>query len=92
MIACRSTGAPSSGPRSGSGAPPPGLSGEAPTKTIKTYPTRIEAEIARTALDAAGIPCLIVGVDVSMEGGAAGVQLRVPEDQVELAIEILGES
>jgi hypothetical protein len=61
-------------------------------KTIKTYPTRVEAEIAKSALDAAGIPCFIAGVGVSMEGGMAGVQLQVADDQVESALEVLGDS
>ena len=54
-------------------------------KTIKTYPTRIEADLARIALDAAGVPSVVVGIGVGMEGGAAGVQLCVEDDRVELA-------
>ena len=60
--------------------------------TIKTYPTPFEAEQARIALGAAGIECLVVGVGVSMEGGMAGVQLQVPADQVDKALEILRDS
>ena len=37
-------------------------------KTIKTYPTRAEADLARIALDAAGVPCVVVGIGVGMEG------------------------
>ena len=61
-------------------------------KTIKTYSTRIEAEVAKIALDGAGIPCLVVGIGTAMEGGASGVQLVVPEDQVDVAMEILEKS
>ena len=58
-------------------------------KAIKTYPTRMEADLAKIALDAAGVPAVVVGIDVGMEGGAAGVQLLVPDDQVEAALRVL---
>ena len=58
-------------------------------KTIKTYPTRVEADLARIALEAAGVPSTVVGIGVSMEGGAAGVQLLVPDDHVEAALRVL---
>ena len=57
--------------------------------TVKTYATRTEAEIAKIALDAAGVPSIIIGVDVGMEGGIAGVKLQVPDDYVASATEIL---
>ena len=60
-------------------------------KAIKTYPSRVEADLARIALDAAGVPSIVVGIGVGMEGGMAGVQLLVPDDQVEAALEILEE-
>ncbi len=60
-------------------------------KAIKTYPSRVEADLARIALDAAGVPSVVVGIGVGMEGGMGGVQLLVPEDQVETALEILQE-
>ena len=50
-------------------------------KTIKTYPTTIEADVARIALDSAGIPALVAGVAAGMEGGLEGVKLLVPDDQ-----------
>jgi len=58
-------------------------------KAIKTYSSRLEADLAKIALDAAGVPSVIVGVDVAMEGGAAGVQLLVPDEYVEAALKIL---
>ena len=61
-------------------------------KAIKTYPTSIEADLARIALDAAGIPSVAVGVGVGMEGGEAGVQLLVSDDHVEAALTVLGNS
>jgi hypothetical protein len=61
-------------------------------KTIKTYSTRIEADVARIALDAAGVPSVVVGVGVGMEGGAAGVQLLVEDDRVEAALKVLGDA
>jgi hypothetical protein len=57
--------------------------------TVKTYPTRLEADLARIALEAAGIPSVVVGVGLGMEGGAAGVQLLVPDDRVEAALKVL---
>ncbi len=59
-------------------------------KAIKYYPTTVEADIARIELDAAEIPAIVVGTGVTMEGGLAGVQLLVPDDQVEAALKVLG--
>jgi len=50
------------------------------------------AERFRTALDGAGIPSVVVGVDVGMEGGAAGVQLLVADDLFDRAKKVLGVS
>jgi hypothetical protein len=61
-------------------------------KAIKTYPTSVEADLAKIALDAAGIPSVVVGVSLGMEGGGAGVQLLVPDDRVEAALTVLGDS
>lgn len=58
-------------------------------KAIKRYPTRVEADLARIALDAAGIPAVVVGIGVGMEGGMDGVQLLVPEDQIDAALAVL---
>ena len=61
-------------------------------KAIKTYPTSVEADLAKITLDAAGIPSVVVGVSLGMEGGGAGVQLLVPDDRVEAALTLLGDS
>jgi len=61
-------------------------------KAIKTYPTSVEADLAKIPLDAAGIPSVVVGVSLGMEGGGAGVQLLVPDDRVEAALTLLGDS
>ena len=61
-------------------------------KTVKTYPTSIEADLAMIALEGAGIPSVVVGIGVGMEGGDAGVQLLVPDDRVEAALTVLGNS
>jgi len=61
-------------------------------KTVKSYPTNVEADLARIALDAAGIPAFVVGIGLGMEGGGAGVQLLVPDDRVEAALTVLGDS
>lgn len=61
-------------------------------KSIKSYPTTVEADIARMSLEAAGVPSVVVGIGVGMEGGAAGVQLLVPEDRIEEALAVLGDT
>lgn len=61
-------------------------------KSIRTYPTRLEADLARIALEAADVPSVVVGIGVGMEGGAAGVQLLVPDDRVEAALQVLADA
>jgi hypothetical protein len=61
-------------------------------KSIKNYPTRVEADLARITLEAADVPSVVVGIGVGMEGGAAGVQLLVPEDRIAEALQVLGDS
>jgi hypothetical protein len=61
-------------------------------KAIKSYSTRLEADLAKLELDAAGIPAVVVGISIGMEGGAAGVQLLVPEDYVAEALQVLEQS
>jgi hypothetical protein len=58
-------------------------------EVIKTYPTRVEADLDRIALEAAGIPSVVVGIGAAMEGGIAGVRLLVPRDEIERAREVL---
>ena len=59
---------------------------------IKTYGTRLEADLARIRLSAARIPATIVGIGVGMEGGAEGVRLLVPDEKVDEALEVLRDS
>ncbi|MBV6416760.1 MAG: hypothetical protein CMLOHMNK_01375 [Steroidobacteraceae bacterium] len=59
-------------------------------KAIKSYPTRVEADLARMELDVAGVPSIVVGVGVGMEGGMDGVQLLVPEERIDDALAVLG--
>jgi len=61
-------------------------------KVIKTYSARVEADVAKIALDAAGVPAVVVGVGLAMEGGAAGVRLLVPDECVEAALKVLEHS
>jgi hypothetical protein len=63
-----------------------------PMKPIKSYQTTLEADIARMALEAAGVPSVVVGIGVGMEGGTAGVQLLVPDDRIEEALTVLGDT
>jgi hypothetical protein len=58
---------------------------------VKTYGTRLEADLASILLRAEGIVAAVVGVGLAMEGGAEGVRLLVPADQVEAALEILAD-
>jgi Putative prokaryotic signal transducing protein len=59
-------------------------------EAIRSYSTRLEADLARIALEGADIPATVVGVDVAF-GGIGGVQLLVPEDRVEAAEKVLKE-
>jgi hypothetical protein len=52
---------------------------------IKTFNTRVEAELARIALSAEGIQATVVGLDVAFEGGAEGVRLLVADEQADAA-------
>jgi hypothetical protein len=61
-------------------------------KTIKTYPTSVEADLARITLEVAGIPAVVVGISLGMEGGGDGVQLLVSDDRVEAALAVLGDA
>jgi hypothetical protein len=60
-------------------------------RILKTYPTRLEADLARIALDAGGVPSTVVGTGVEFEGGAAGVQLLVPDEWFAAATAALAE-
>ena len=61
-------------------------------KSIKSYPSRVEADLARIALEAADIPAVVIGIGLGMEGGSEGVQLLVPEEHVKEALQVLGNS
>ena len=56
---------------------------------IKTYSTRLEADLASILLRAEGIAATVVGIGLAMEGGAEGVRLHVPDDQADDALELL---
>ena len=58
-------------------------------KAVSSYATRLEADLARLALERAAIPAVVVGIGVGMEGGPAGVQLLVPDDRLEEATILL---
>jgi Putative prokaryotic signal transducing protein len=60
-------------------------------KTIRTYSMQFEADLARIALEGADIPAVVLGVGVGMRGGIGGVQLLVPEDRIEAALQVLKE-
>lgn len=56
---------------------------------VKSYSTRLEADLAAIMLRSAGINAEVVGVGLAMEGGAAGVRLLVADDQAAAAREVL---
>jgi hypothetical protein len=60
-------------------------------KPVKTYSTQLEADLARIKLDGAGVRAVVVGVGVDMRGGMGGVQLLVPDDQIDAALRILAD-
>jgi Putative prokaryotic signal transducing protein len=61
-------------------------------KTVKTYSTRVDADVAKIALAAAGIPAFVVGLGTDLEGGVGGVQLLVADENVEAALRVLERS
>ena len=61
-------------------------------KVVKTYSTRLDADLAKNALAADGVSSVVVGVGSELEGGASGVQLLVPEESVEAALKVLDQS
>lgn len=61
-------------------------------KVVKSYSTSVDAEVARIALDAAGVPSTIVGIGAAMEGGTAGVQVLVPDEWFDDALKVLERS
>jgi len=68
------------------------MSEERAMKLVKTYGNQLEADLARITLQAEGISATIVGVGVAMEGGSEGVQVFVPDDQVDAARKVLAET
>jgi len=59
---------------------------------IKTFNTRVEADLARIALGAEGIAATVVGLDAALEGGAEGVRLLVADDEVDAARKVLAKT
>src|SRR5256884_2955476 len=58
-------------------------------KIIKSYPTTVEADLARITLEAAGIPSIVVGISAGMEGGVAGGGLLGPGETAEAGATLL---
>jgi hypothetical protein len=58
-------------------------------KAVKSYATRMDADLAKIRLEAAGVPSTVVGIDIALEGGAFGVRLLVPDEYVEKALRVL---
>jgi hypothetical protein len=61
-------------------------------QAIKTYSNRVDADLARITLDAAGVPSVVVGVGADLEGGVGGVRLLVAQEHVDEALRILTNS
>lgn len=60
-------------------------------KPVKSYPTQVEADLARIKLDAEGVPSVVVGIDLALKGGMGGVQLLVSDELVDKALRILAD-
>lgn len=63
--------------------------------TVARYDTRGDAQVAKTRLEEAEIPCLLAnaeqsGLSMLFDGSSAGVQLKVRESHLEAARELLG--
>jgi Putative prokaryotic signal transducing protein len=58
-------------------------------KTVRTFSTELEANLAKIELEAAGVSSVVVGIGVAMEGGAAGVRVLVPDHSLEAALKVL---
>ena len=54
-------------------------------RVVRSFSSRLDADLARISLDAAGVPSVVVGTGVEFEGGANGVQLLVPDEWVAAA-------
>lgn len=71
------------------------MSADVGWEAVITYTTTFEADVAKAALEQAGIPVLVKGADVGMFGGAFsgptahGVTLYVPADRLEDAKDIV---
>jgi hypothetical protein len=61
-------------------------------KTVKTYSTRVDAEVAKIALAGAGVDAVVVGIGTELEGGTAGVQLLVADENLKAALTVLERS
>jgi hypothetical protein len=61
-------------------------------KTVKTYSTQVDAEVAKIALAAAGVTAVVVGIGTDLEGGTSGVQLLVADEDIEAALGVLEHS
>jgi hypothetical protein len=58
-------------------------------KTVKTYSTKTDADLAKNALAATGVPSLVIGIAANLAGGVIGVQLLVPDEYAEAALGVL---
>jgi len=54
-------------------------------KVVRSFSSKLDADLAKLSLDAAGVPSVVVGTGVEFEGGADGVQLMVPDEWVTAA-------
>jgi len=71
------------------------MNADSDLEAVVTYTTMFEADVAKAALEQAGIPVLVKGADVGMFGGAFsgptahGVTLFVPADLLDDARDIV---
>jgi len=58
-------------------------------RIVRSFSSRLDADLARIALEAAGVPSVVVGTGAEFEGGANGVQLLVPDEWIAAATRAL---
>ncbi len=59
---------------------------------VKTYPTRLEADLATIVLRAEGVLATAIDAGMAKEGHIEEARVLVPEEKVETARNVLGDT